>query len=98
MKKALTILFTVVLIALFSSCEDDTFTIEFTNGSSDTYALYINDVYQQDIDAKKKEKYVIPSGYWSAKVVQLDGYLFTPTVKKYSGTCDAGENYYIVFP
>jgi uncharacterized protein YcnI len=94
MKKLALLLFTLIL---FTACEK-TFQIEFTNGSSDTYELYINDVYQQDVEGKQKVTYNIPEGYWSAKVVQKTGYILFPTVKDYSGTYKAGESYYIVFP
>jgi hypothetical protein len=94
MKKLALSLFSLII---FTACET-TFQLEFTNGSSDTYELYINDEYQQDVEGKKKVTYTIPEGYWSAKVVQKTGYIFYPTIKEYSGTCDAGESYYIVFP
>lgn len=94
MKQLTIILF---ILILFTACET-TFQLEFTNGSSDTYELYINDVYQQDVEGKQKAIYNIPAGYWSAKAVQKTGYLFYPTIKEYSGTCQADESYYIVFP
>lgn len=97
MKKLILSFFIAAMAIVFTSCEN-TFTMEFTNGSNDVYELYINDTYQQDVEGKEKVTYIIDDGYWTASVVQKTGYILYPTVKNYSGTCDAGESYYIVFP
>jgi len=104
MKKLLICLFTVLLFIGCNSttskptCEQNkTFSMEFTNGTSDPYNLYINDKFQQVIAAKSKVTYDIPAGYWSAETQQKTGYLFTPTVNSYSNTYESCTNYYIVF-
>jgi hypothetical protein len=104
MKKLLISLFLVLMVVGCKTestleCEDkNTFCIEFTNGSSDPYNLYVNDKFQQVVAAKNKVTYNIPAGYYSAKAVQKSGYLLYATVKEYSGTHKSCENYYIVFP
>jgi hypothetical protein len=80
------------------ACEqDNTFSMEFTNGTNDPYDLYINDKYQQIVSAKSKVTYTIPAGYWSAEVVQRSGYTLYQTDKTYSNTYQSCTNYYIVF-
>ena len=71
--------------------------MEFTNGTNSPYDLYINDQYQQVINARSKATYDIPSGYWSAEVVQISGYTLYPTDVFYSNTYESCTNYYIVF-
>lgn len=80
------------------SCEQNhTFSMEFTNGSSDPYDLYINDNFQQIMVAKSKVIYDIPAGYWSAEVVQRSGYTVTPIDNVYTNTYESCTDYYIVF-
>ena len=80
------------------TCEQDhTFSMEFTNGSNDSYDLYINGKFQQVMGAKSKEIYDIPAGYWSAEVIQSSGYTGDPYYNNYSGTYESCTNYYIVF-
>ena len=80
------------------TCEQDhTFSMEFTNGSSDPYDLYINDKFQQIMSAKSKVTYDIPAGYWSAEVVQRSGYTGVQIDNVYSNTYESCTNYYIVF-
>jgi len=103
MKKLLICLFVVFLTAGCTntskpSCEqDDTFSMEFTNGSNDPYDLYINDQYQQIIKPKSKTTYDIPAGYWSAEVVQRSGFTGIGVDNIYSNTYLSCTNYYIVF-
>ena len=79
-------------------CEvNNTFELEFTNGTTSSYGLYINDVFQEIIKPKSKVTYDVPAGYWSAEVRQTNGYILIPTVKEYSNTYDACTKYYIVF-
>ncbi|MFT3753707.1 MAG: hypothetical protein QM800_12815 [Paludibacter sp.] len=102
MKKLILTLFSVLI---FTGCaksllpceENNTFSMEFTNGTDDPYNLYINDEFQEVVAAKTKITYNIPAGFWNAKVVQKSGYVFTPTVKTYSNTYEACTKYYIVF-
>lgn len=79
-------------------CEqDDTFSIEFTNGTSDPYDLYINDDFQQVMSAHSRVTYDIPAGYWSAEVIQRSGYAVYPNDNTYSNTYESCTNYFIVF-
>ena len=104
MKKLMIPLFTIFFICGCTTtskptCEqNNTFTMEFTNGSSDPYNLYINDVFQSVVDGKTKVTYNIPAGYWSAKVVQKSGYIISATVVNYSNTTEACTSNYIIFP
>lgn len=80
------------------TCEQDqTFSMEFTNGTNDSYDLYINDEFQQIVRAKSKVTYDIPAGYWSAEVVQISGYNTYQIDKIYSNTYESCTSYYIVF-
>ncbi|MDD5184182.1 MAG: hypothetical protein PHS84_02865 [Paludibacter sp.] len=103
MKKLIISLFVVFLfigctVVSVPTCEQNqTFTMEFTNGTNSPYDLYINDQYQQVINARSKATYDIPSGYWSAEVVQISGYTLYPTDVFYSNTYESCTNYYIVF-
>ena len=105
MKKLLICLFVVFIAigcakkdATAPNCEQDqTFSMEFTNGTDNPYDLYINDQFQQIMIAKSKVTYDIPAGYWSAEVVQRSGYTTSPTDKVYSNTYESCTNYYIVF-
>ena len=101
MKKLLICLFVISLTVGCTTtsnptCEqNNTFSMEFTNGSNDPYDLYINDQFQQEIHAKSKVTYDIPAGYWSAEVIELG---FTnPIDNFYSGTHQSCTNYSIVF-
>jgi len=103
MKKLLISLFVIFLTigctqSSAPDCElDDTFSIEFTNGTSDPYDLYINDEFQQVMSAKSRVTYDIPAGYWSAEVIQRSGYAVYPNDNTYSNTYESCTNYYIVF-
>jgi len=80
------------------SCEqNNTFSMEFTNGSGDPYDLYINGKFQQIMGARTKEIYDIPAGYWSAEVVQRSGYNIDPIDVLYSNTYESCTDYYIVY-
>ncbi|MEI8086423.1 MAG: hypothetical protein WCG93_09435, partial [Paludibacter sp.] len=84
--------------ASLPTCEQNqTFSMEFTNGTSDPYDLYINDKFQQIVRAKSKVTYDVPAGYWSAEVVQISGYNLNQIDKFYSDTYQSCTNYYIVF-
>jgi hypothetical protein len=103
MKKLIISLFVVFLFigcttTSAPTCEQDhTFRMEFTNGSSDPYDLYINDKFQQIMGAKSKVTYDIPAGYWSAEVVQRSGYTVNQIDNVYSNTYESCTDYYIVF-
>lgn len=80
------------------NCEqDDTFSIEFINGSNYSYDLYINDEFQQVMSAKSRATYDIPAGYWRAEVIQQSGYADYPNEYTYSNTYESCTNYSIVF-
>ena len=103
MKKLIICLFVVFLTVgcvttSVPVCEqDNTFSMEFTNVSNDSYDLFINDQFQQIIKAKSSTTYDIPAGYWSAEVVQRSGYAVTPIDNFYTNTYESCTEYYIVF-
>lgn len=103
MKKLLIFLFVISLTVGCTTtskptCEqNNTFSMEFTNGSDDPYDLYINDQFQQIVKPKSKTTYDIPAGYWSAEAVQRSGYVINPIDNIYSNTYQSCTNYYIVF-
>jgi len=103
MKKLLICLFIVFLtmgctkISTPTCEQNNTFSMEFTNGTNDPYDLYINDSFQQIVEAKSKVTYDIPAGYWSAEVVQISGYTLYQTDKVFSNTYQSCTSYYIVF-
>lgn len=101
-------LFWIAIAIIFIGCEKDgakleceinnTFLFELTNGSNDTYAIYVNNIYQTDIKGKKKQTLTLPAGFIKITVKQKDGYLLYPTVKDYEYTLNSCERYYLVFP
>ena len=103
MKNLLFCLFVVFLTAgcvhtSLPVCEqNNTFSMEFTNGTVDPYDLYINNKFQQVMTAKSKVTYDIPAGYWSVETIQRSGYVLYPYDNFYSNTYQSCTDYYIVF-
>jgi hypothetical protein len=102
------IIFYSSFILFFLACENNvpkpacelnnTFSLECTNGSNDTYAVYVNNVYKVDIRAKNKRTIDVPAGFAKIEVVQKDGYILYPTKKTYENTASACDIRYMVFP
>jgi len=102
--KKLLICLSIIFLAMgcvqtsLPTCEqNDTFSMEFTNGTNDPYDLYINDKFQQIVSAKSRVTYDIPAGYWSAEVVQRSGYNLNQIDKFYSDTYQSCTDYAIIF-
>ena len=78
--------------------ENNTFSLELTNGASNPYDIYVNNRFRQTIAGKEKSTIAIPAGFAKIRVEQKSGYILYPTVKEYEWTISACENYYLVFP
>ncbi|MGC3977042.1 MAG: hypothetical protein QM751_01665 [Paludibacteraceae bacterium] len=78
--------------------ENNTYSLRFTNGSANTYKIYINNVYKFDIAGKKEYTANCPAGYTKITCTQKDGYILYPTEKTYEANVQACGSYYLVFP
>ncbi len=106
MKKTILISFLAVII--LASCAKEEvkpdcelrkyFNLEITNGSNDTYMVYINNNYINDISGKKKQNYTVPAGFAEIYVKQKDGYVLFATEKTYENTANACDNKYLIIP
>lgn len=71
------------LCTLFFSCEKEdcmTATVRFTNTSDDAYSLYIDDVFQFQVSGNSFKELDLSEGQHSARVEQVDGFIFFPTI------------------
>lgn len=83
--------FTVVLIS--------TGTLKMVNNSNNPYRIFINGIEAGDMNGKTTQYgYNLPVGVYSIRVLQLSGYLATPTDITYSGTLMCGGTLTTTFP
>ncbi|HPY82149.1 MAG: hypothetical protein M0R02_01275 [Bacteroidales bacterium] len=77
----------------------ETGTLKFVNTSSNPYRVYINGSVAFDMNGgtTKYENYM-STGFYSIRVLQLSGYLFTATDKTYTGTLGCGQTMTVTFP
>src|SRR5690606_37544384 len=62
-------------------------TLKFVSTSSNPYRIYINGTAAFDMNGGTTQyKYYMPTGSYSIRVLQLSGYVFTPTDQTYTGT------------
>ena len=74
-------------------------TMLFVNSSTDNYRVYINGKAMFDMGGNTaKYKYNIPTGNYTIRVLQLDGYIFNATDITYSGTVSCGNTLTTTFP
>lgn len=74
-------------------------TLKFVSTSSNPYRIYINGTAAFDMNGGTTQyKYYMPTGSYSIRVLQLSGYVFTPTDQTYTGTLNCGQTMTITFP
>lgn len=74
-------------------------TLKFVSTSSNPYRIYINGTAAFDMNGGITQyNYYMPTGSYSIRVLQLSGYLFTPTDRTYTGTLNCGQTITITFP
>ncbi len=74
-------------------------TLKFVNSSHDNYKIYINGTETATVAGNTTTyKYYSPIGFYSIRVLQMDGYLLYATDKTYTGTLAAGGTMTTTFP
>jgi hypothetical protein len=81
-------------VALRRSC-----TLQFTNNSADPYRIFINGVQYIDLPGGHTGyAYNQLAGAISVRVLQLSGFVSTPTDQTYNGVVNCGETATVSFP
>jgi hypothetical protein len=74
-------------------------TLKFVSTSSNPYRIYINGNAAFDMNGGTTQfKYYMPTGSYSIRVLQLSGYVISPTDKTYTGTIGCGQTLTTTFP
>lgn len=74
-------------------------TLKFVSTSNNPYRIFINGTASFDMNGNTTQyKYFMPVGSYSLRVLQLSGYVFTPTDKTYTGTFGCGQTLTVTFP
>jgi hypothetical protein len=74
-------------------------TLKFINTSSNPYRVYVNgtEVFDMNGGTTQYQNYM-PTGSYSVRILQLSGYVFSPTDETYSGTIGCGQTMTTTFP
>lgn len=73
--------------------------LRLNNTSSNPYRIYINGTARFDMDGGTTRTInYVPTGSYSIRVLQLSGYLFTPTDQTYTGNVGCGQTLTTTFP
>jgi len=90
---------TANVINPFNIILSSTGTLKFVNTSSNPYHIYINGVALTDLNGGGTLfDYYEPIGAYSLRVLQISGYVLTPTDKTYTGTLTCGTTLTTTFP
>ncbi|MEO8584240.1 MAG: hypothetical protein ABI415_10605 [Flavitalea sp.] len=74
-------------------------TIQLINNSSNPYSIYINGAITANMEGGTTTTLSFrPTGSYSVRVLQLSGYLFTPTDLTYNGNVSCGGTLLTAFP
>ena len=74
-------------------------TLRFVSNSSNPYRIFINGTAAFDMNGNTIEtRSYMPTGSYSVRVLQLSGYIFTPTDQTYTGTLSCGGTLTTTFP
>ena len=83
----------------FSIQLSQTGTLKMSSTSSNPYGLYINGTFVENISAYgTKWYYNIPTGTLTVRVLQLSGYIITPTDETFHPSITCGNTSTVVFP
>lgn len=86
-------------INTFNIVLSSTGTLKFVNTSSNPYHIYINGVAITDLNGGSTlSDYYMPIGAYSLRVLQISGYILSPTDKTYTGTLTCGGTLLVTFP
>jgi hypothetical protein len=73
--------------------------ISLISNSSNPYRIYVNGIIAFDSMAGNSvELYPVTDGYYTIRVLQLSGYLFTPTDESFTGNVVCGGTLNVTFP
>lgn len=90
---------TANVINPFNIILSSTGTLKFVNTSSNPYHIYINGVAITDLNGGTTLfDYYMPIGAYSLRVLQISGYVLTPTDKTYTVTLTCGGTLTTTFP
>ena len=82
-----------------TSILNGTGTIIFNSTSSNPYDCFINGVRQFTCNGGQSHSVIyLPTGAYSCRVLQLSGYVFTPTDETFNGNLNCGGTLNINFP
>ena len=74
-------------------------TLKFVNTSTNPYRIYINGAAIMDMNGGTTSyRYYQPIGAYTIRVLQLSGYVISPTDQTYSGTLSCGLTLIVTFP
>jgi hypothetical protein len=74
-------------------------TLKFVSTSNNPYRIFINGTAMFDMNGgTTKYYYYAPVGNYSLRVLQLSGYLISPTDKSYTGNVGCGQTLSTTFP
>jgi hypothetical protein len=72
--------------------------INFTNNSSNPYDVYVNGTLVHEMNGNSVESDYHIEGTYTIRVLQVSGYLFTPTDETFTGNVVCGGTLNVVFP
>jgi hypothetical protein len=83
----------------YSTTISDKGILIFTNNSSNPYNVYVNNILKiSNMTGGTTNSYYYTPGNYSIRVEQQSGYLFTPTIKTYTGTLSCSGILTTTFP
>lgn len=73
--------------------------LRLTSTSTNPYKIYINGNYVFDLNGGASQTVNnLPTGSISVRVLQISGYIISPTDKTYNGTIGCGQTFDVTFP
>jgi hypothetical protein len=72
--------------------------IKFTNNSSNPYDVYVNGTLVHEMDGNSVESDYHVEGTYTIRVLQVSGYLLTPTDETFTGNVVCGGTLTVAFP
>ena len=72
--------------------------IKFTNNSSNPYDVYVNGTLVHEMSGKSVESDYHLEGTYTIRVLQVSGYVFTPTDESFTGNVVCGGTLNVAFP
>lgn len=86
-------------VTTFTASIRSTGNMKFVNNSSNPYRVFVNDVLMISSQSGNTTAMLkMPAGAKTVRVLQLSGYVFTPTEKTYVGALTCGGTLQTVYP